>query len=267
MSMRAIAIALLGGLGAVACQTAPAPNSGFLSSYEGLTPREDSLRASIRERRDDAAVAQLTGLYLEPAVLAADVAEVISQAEAQMMLGEIDRQLCFELSNRFPIATDASDTTGRVRTQVTRVKLTNTASSVASAAAKFFIPGPIGVRAPGTTGGLSVESELLSPDGTQAAALAWSRDANVVGTDDPSLSRIGDALQFASTFGDHAARSFTPADQPRYEWREPDPCARFGSRSEAGKFVTGLVTGLYVPQAAGVRSGEPSEEATPPAED
>ena len=34
----------------------------------------------------------------------------------------------------------------------------------------------------------------------QVAALAWARNANVVGTDSPSLSRVGDALQMAEPF-------------------------------------------------------------------
>jgi hypothetical protein len=130
---------------------------------------------------------------------------------------------------------------------------------VLSAAANFFIPGPIGVRTPGTTGGLAAESELLAPDGTQVAALTWGRNANVVGTDNPSLSRVGDALQFAEPLGDAVADAFAPAGRPVRAIAKPDPCARFGPRSQPGGFLARMATGLYVPQLSGARA----QPATP----
>jgi hypothetical protein len=132
---------------------------------------------------------------------------------------------------------------------------------VLSAAANFFIPGPIGVRAPGTTGGLAVEAELLAPDGRQVAALTWGRNANVVGTDNPSLSRVGDALQFAEPLGDAVADAFAPTGRPVRAIPDPDPCARFGPRSRPEGFLARMATGLYVPQLSGARA----QPAAPPA--
>lgn len=118
------------------------------------------------------------------------------------MLHEVDRQLCYELSERFEIAEQLEPQAGTVRVGVTYIRPTHQVGSAAAAVANFFIPGPIKVRAPGGTGGLGAEAELLAPDGRQAAAVVWRRDAMVVGTDKPSLSRIGDAHQLAEPLGD-----------------------------------------------------------------
>ena len=45
-----ITLLALGG-----CQTAPGADAGFLSGYDQMTPRKNSLRAAVRERRDEAA--------------------------------------------------------------------------------------------------------------------------------------------------------------------------------------------------------------------
>jgi hypothetical protein len=83
-----------------------------------------------------------------------------------------------------------------------RIEPTNAAGSAASAAASFFIPVPmVKVRAPKSAGGLAVESELIAPDGRQAAAITWSKSIGVVGKTDPSLSQVGDALQLAKPLG------------------------------------------------------------------
>ena len=113
---------------------------------------------------------------------------------------------------------------------------------------------PVGVRPPGSTGMLGAEAELVTVDGAQAAALAWARSANVVGTDNPSLSRVGDALQFAEVFGDQVGDSLAPAEREVRAIAEPDPCARYGPRDQPGGFITRLVTGLYVPETQGVRA-------------
>ena len=248
----ATAIAL-SSLTVCACQTAPVADAGFLTAYDGLTARTDTTRASVRERRDDEAVKSLTSIYIEPATLHPGAAENVSEQDVQLVLGEIDRQLCFELSERFALVAEPTPEAGRVRTAVTHIGRTNPAGSTVAAAAGFFIPGPIKVRVPGSTGGLAVESELIGPDGRQLAALAWARNANLVGMDDPSLSGVGDALQFAEPFGDQAGDSLASSDREAAT-PSPDPCARFGPRFQPGGFIASAVTGLYVPQADGVRN-------------
>ncbi|WP_374472700.1 DUF3313 domain-containing protein [Phenylobacterium sp.] len=240
-------------LGLVACAT-PARQAGFLSSYQGLSPREGTLRAGILEKKAPAEATSIRRVRLLPTEVRG-APDWLSEPERRLLQREVDAQLCFEVSERYEIAAGPAD--AEVRAAVTRVKPTGRAGSVASAAASFFIPGPIGVRAPGTTGGLSAEAEMVTPDGRQLAAIVWSRNATAVGTDNPSLSRIGDALQFAEPFADAAAAAMTAPDVKPPGPPKPDPCAEYGPRLRPEGWLAKFATGLYVPQMSGAKQAEP----------
>ena len=230
-----------------ACASAPT-RSGFLSTYDGMAERTDTVLAKVEVRRDEAALSQVSQVALEPTVVVAP-GEWLTPQERQLLLRELDAQLCFELSERFEIDPAAQH---RVRAAVTGVQPTGRAASVASAAAGFFIPGPLGLRAPGTLGSLAAEVEML--DGQrQIAAITWNRAAMPVGTDDPSLSRIGDALQFAEPFADAAAAAMTPEGRESRDIPEPDPCARYGPRFRPEGWAAKFATGLYVPEMSGAQ--------------
>lgn len=248
--MRAYAVLpLLLALGACA---GPVKNSGFLSTYDGMTPRTDTFRARVAERRDDPALAAVRRVAIAPTTLAPNAeAAWLTDAEKAFLLREVDAQLCFELSERYEIAESPSDTDHRVRAAVTAATPTGRIGSAAAAAASFFIPGPVGIRVPGTTGALAVEAEMLAPGGDQVAAIAWNRTATAVGTDNPSLSRIGDAVQFAEPFADAAARAMTAEGVKSRDIGSPDPCARFGPRFRPEGWLAKFATGLYVPQMSG----------------
>jgi len=96
----------------------------------------------------------------------------------------------------------------------------------------------------------------LTPDGRQAAALVWNRNATPIGTDDPSLSRIGDALQFAEPFGDTVGAVMTPPDRKRRKIGDPDPCAEYGPRFRPGGWLASFATGLYIPAASGAKAAK-----------
>lgn len=243
------AMALLGFTGA--CATAQAPDSGFLASYDGLVARDDTVRAAVRQRRDDSLARAIDAVRIEPAVAVGGAGEALTPEERQVVLNELERQVCYEISERFTVVQDDRPDAGRIRMAMTRVNPTNPAGSAASAAANFFIPGPIGVRAPGSTGGLAAEAELLAPDGRQAAAIVWARNATVIGTDNPSLSRVGDAHQLAEVFGDMVGDAFAPQDRAVRPIPTPDPCARYGPRVRPAGIVTQAVTGLYQPELNG----------------
>lgn len=249
--MRSLIVLLACTTGLAACQTTPVANSGFLSTYDGLTARENTVRASVRERRDEDLARTVERVFIEPTVLGAGSTEGLTPAHVALVLGEIDRQLCYEVSERFTVLDAPAPDAGRIRTAVTAVKPTGAAGSALSAAANFFIPGPIGVRTPGTTGGLAVEAEMLTADGRQAAALAWARNATVVGADSPSLSAVGDALQLAEPLGDAVGDAVAPKDRAVRPIPTPDPCIRFGPRNRPEGFLARLATGLYVPQLSG----------------
>lgn len=237
-----------------ACQTTPTPHSGNLSSYEGVAPPGRSLRAAVHVRRDDEASDAVDRVFLQPAIMAQGVGMNLSDGERAAVLSEVDRQICFEVSERFTIAPYADEQAAIVRTWVVRVDPTGRVGSGISAVAGFFNPIPvINVRAPGSTGGLAVESEMLAPGGEQIAAMTWSRNATVLGMDSPSLSRVGDALQFAEPMGDAVGDAFSSENREVRDIPDPDPCAQHGSRSEPiGRRALGVVSGLYVPR------GEPS---------
>ena len=249
--------------GLAACQTAPTANSGFLSTYDRLQAQDGTVRASIRQHRDDARASGIEQVWLEPSVLIGPVGESLTEEDRAMVLREVDRQVCYEISERFTLAA-SPDGVSRVRTAVVRIDRTGPAGSAVAAVANAFIPGPGTVRVPGTTGGLAAEAELLDAAGRQAAAIAWARNANVLGTDSPSLSRVGDALQMAEPFADAVGDAFAPADRSVRAIADPDPCGRFGPRNQPGGFLTRLVTGLYVPEVnTGTREDAPAEAPRP----
>lgn len=256
-----VAMILSAGLGLGACATAPTTQSGFLSDYSRLEPRTDLLRARVSQYRDDALISTIERVRVEPFQLGEGVAERFSEDDRRLLLYELDRQVCYEVTRRFDLAAAADASTPRLRLAATRVAGTNQAGSVASAVADRFIPGPIGLRVPGSTGGLAAEMELLMPDGRQAAALVWARNAQVVGTDNPSLSPIGDAHQLAEPLGDIIGAAIAPADMKPRPVPDPDPCAHFGPRIRPEGFVTRFVTGLYAPSISG---GTPETKDIPP---
>ena len=256
--------------GAAACQSTPAAHSGFLSSYAGLGDQEGSRKTSAK-RRDDALSGAITRVYIEPTVLRVHADGPIKPDQQAMVQSEVDRQICFEVSKHFDLAPTPEPGAGRVRTVIVGIDPTNRAGSAVTAAAGFFNPIPmpfINIRAPMATGGLSAESELLTPDGRQAAALTWSYNAEVISRSDASLSPIGDALQMAEPFGDAVAKTFAvkASDGKKAKKRkipDPDPCARYGPRRNVTRFVgktaMGAATGLYSPTIAG--AGRPAEPA------
>ncbi|MDP3401238.1 MAG: DUF3313 family protein [Brevundimonas sp.] len=253
----------LGALLVTACGTPGAAPSGLLSNYDGLVAREDVVRASIRQRRDDERAATVERVFLEPAQLAAGAGEGLTEAEIALVLREVDRQVCYEVSERFTVIPSPEAGAGQARVVVSRIAPTGRVASAVSAASGFFIPGPIGVRVPGTLGGLSAEAELLAaPDAGQVAVILWSRDAQAVGTDNPSLSRVGDAVQLAEPFGDAVGDAFAPPDREVRAIADPDPCARYGPRFRPEGVAARFVTGLYSPELSGAAADE-TEETEP----
>ena len=251
------------GLALTACATATPTQSGFLSDYSQLQPRTDVVRAKVSQYRDEPLLQATERVRLEPAIMGEGVATGFSPEEIEILLWEVDRQICYKMSRRFSLADDTETEAARLRVTTTRVLPTNAVGSAASAVVDRFIPGPIGLRVPGSTGGLAAEAELVTADGRQAAAVIWARDAQVIGTENPSLSRVGDAHQLAGAFADIVTDAVTPQERDARPVPDPDPCARFGQRIRPEGFVTRFVTGLYSPTLSG---GAAQSDETPSAE-
>ncbi len=257
-----LALPLLGLV--VACST-PTQPTGMLSTYDGLAVKPGAVRASVSDRKDEAGLSLVRRVTIAPTALADSAAGGwMTPMERTALLREVDAQLCFELSERYEITAPDAASDARVRAILSHVRPTGRISSAASAAGAFFIPGPIGVRAPGTLGGLGVEAEMVASDGRQLAAITWTREAMAVGTDDPSLSRIGDALQFVEPFADDAAKAMTATGVKSRQIARPDPCAQYGSRLRVEGMAAKFATGLYMPQLSGARAEATPAPATAP---
>lgn len=232
-----------------ACAGAPTGNVSSLSSTEQLKPGKSG-RTTTREYRDTQALNQVKRVYLHPTRLATEdtTRYALKDNEKTLVLTEVEAQLCFELAERYEMVGDPAQSDAEVHSAVIWFEPTGAAGSGAAAVANFFIPGPLGVRLPGTLGGLGAEAEMKVAE-RQVAAVIWARQAQALGTDSPSLSRLGDALQFAEPFGDDAARVMSPEPLPaqRKYTTTTDPCAAYGGRINETGFIIDRVTGLYVP--------------------
>lgn len=241
-----------------ACVSAPDISHTTLSSIDGLSD-QTSGRARFKAKRDLAGLGEIKRVYLHPAALATGehTRYVLSDKERQIVLSELEAQMCFELSERYEITYDQTSSDAAVKMAITWFEPTGAAASGVAAVAGQFIPGPIGLRLPGSLGGLGAEAEMLR-DNQQIAAIIWARKAQAVGTDTPSLSRLGDALQFAEPFADEAARVMSPEPVPakRTYTKDNDPCSKYGSRIDAGGIAARAITGLYSP-AERDSDGEP----------
>lgn len=262
-TLRALA-PILAASGLAACHTTPAPESGFLAGYANMAAPGDNRGVAVRQRRDDAASDAVRSVFIEPAIFAPLVGDELTPVERSMVLREVDRQICFEVSERFPVVSEPATDTARVRTAVVRLHPTGRAGSALSAAAGFFVP-VVNLRVPGATGGIAVESEMVEAGtGRQIAAIAWARNAQVVGRDSPSLSRVGDALQMAEPMGDAVGDAFATGNREVTEAPEPDPCGRFGPRRDLGRGAAGIavgaVTGLYSPEVSGTGARAPAPD-------
>ncbi|WP_332640009.1 DUF3313 family protein [Brevundimonas sp.] len=256
--------ALFGATTLAACHTTAAPSSGYLTAYDGMEKAGRTPGIALNQRRDDAASDAVRSVFIEPAVFAPRVGEGLSDNERSMVLSEVDRQICFEVSERFTIAQTQEPDAATIRTAVVRLQPTGRVGSVVSAAAGYFVP-IVSLRPPTSTGGLAVESELLEAGtGRQIAAIAWARNAQYVGRDSGSLSRVGDALQMAEPMGDAIGDAFSSEARKVNDIPDPDPCAPFGSRRDIGRTATGFVfgaaTGLYSPEASGNGARRRSQE-------
>lgn len=244
-------------LSLTACQMAPQEKSGFLTDYSQVNHAQNTAKGIAKAKvQPSAKSGSLTSVHILPAQFVGEVEGALSDDDRQKVINEVDRQICFELSEHFSLVWEPTEGAGTVRTAITTISPTGRAGSALSAAVNMAVPIPLlDLRTPATTGGLSIESEMLAPDGTQMSAIIWRQKAEWVGRIPPSFSRVGDALQLAEPMGDAVGKLFGVHAAHRRAVADPDPCLRYGPRRNvagtlAGK-VIGAGTGLYVPEVEG----------------
>ncbi len=238
---------------------------------------QNTVRAQVDVRSDAARLAQVRSLRIEPAKVADGVTlpSTISPDSIALILGEIERQMCFELSRYFDIepTTAASAATPQVatttvRAAVTGLQETNPTASVASAIISRLIPGPGSIRLPIGRGGLSMEASADLPNGGgEAAAMAWSRGAGIA-FDKGSLSEVGDAHRFATNFAKNFTALLAGPDAKKRDLPKIDPCAQYGPRSDLGRSALSFGLGLHMPkpvaaEKTNINSPEPKDLAAP----
>jgi hypothetical protein len=243
-----------------ACATQAPTRTAFLGPATQMERATDTIRAQIDRRREADAVKEITAIRIEPTALSPSIikAASVSEAEANAVLFEIERQLCYDLSRRFRIADMTDETATRIQSQLTRIQSTNAASAVMSSAISRAIPGPASVRLPIGRGGMSVEARAETPTGREAAAMSWSRGAGIA-NDGGSISEVGDAHRFADAFAADFTRWLAGEEVAAIPVPEPDPCARYGQRLNLGKEALSRITGLYSVPAGGTTPPEPSK--------
>jgi hypothetical protein len=238
-----------------ACATKPPTQTGFLTNQAGMEKVSGTVRAQIERQRDLDGLRGVQKVTLLPAKLQedGDIPDTITPESRLLVLGELDRQLCFRLSRRFELVGPEDPAAARVQAVITRLQETSATASAASAAVSWFLPGG-SVRLPVGRGGLSIEARLDTADGRQAAAMAWSRGAGVV-MDEGSLSEVGDAHRFTSKFADDFTDFLVEPGTQKRALPPQDPCQQYGARLDLGRLAAGQVIGLHVP-----RPSKPTEQ-------
>ena len=189
----AVSLTLALGLLA-ACASAPPSSGQSLSSYDGLA-RTKARRTQVSARADSAMLMGARTVRIEPVTFADDARSNATPAQRGLIANAIERTLCHDLRTRFEIVTAPDTANLTVRTVVTRVKPTDAGAAALSVAVSMVIPAP---RLPLGLGGFAAEAEALKPEGGQAAAMTWSRNADLFSG--KRVSSVGDAYDLSTRF-------------------------------------------------------------------
>ncbi|MDG4904534.1 MULTISPECIES: DUF3313 domain-containing protein [unclassified Mesorhizobium] len=197
-----------------ACANVPLQQGTSLSSYAGMTPSGGMLtKAEIRLDPAPVLTAQTVSIVPTSAKIASGTFE---PKDLALVTNTIDRALCTDLSDRFLVVAPNQPADLVVHATVTNIVATNrtaaAASTVASLGATVALPVPI-PRLPIGLGGLAIEAEAVGRDGSQKAAMVWSRGANMI-TTGARVSSVGDAYSLSSAFSDDFSKMLVKGKDP-----------------------------------------------------
>jgi hypothetical protein len=194
------------------CATAPVDPGGSLNSYEGLTPSNGLLTKSLIGVSKEEVLAAKTVQIFPTAFPEAATQGGLSDKQRKLVANMVDRALCTGLSDRFQVVSMHGPADLTVHAIIIQVKPTDEVAAGVSKAASIavtdvlpalglqdHVPVPV-PRLPIGLGSLSIEAEAIDRKGRQKAAMIWGRGADPL-TTSPRVSDIGDAYDFAKTFG------------------------------------------------------------------
>lgn len=197
-----------------ACATVPLNEGASLSSYAEMTASGTAItKAKIHV--DSTAVLAARTVRIVPTSVQLRTGS-FDPKELALVTNTIDRDLCSGLSDRFEVVGPDQPADLVVRATVIAIVPTDqvaaATSTVASLGATVLSPVPI-PRLPLGLGGLSVEAEATVSDGSQEAAMLWSRGADMI-TTRARVSAVGDAYSLSSAFADDFSRMLVSGKDP-----------------------------------------------------
>jgi hypothetical protein len=213
----AAAFALVPLLLVAACASAPTTRSGSLTSYEGLAP-SDGVQTKSRLLVNKENVLAAKTVRIAPTRFARDIGSDLSDKDRELVVNRVDRALCKGLSKRLDVVDPNDPADLSVQATITHLKTTNRLAAGASVIVGFVPSALTSVplmspRVPFGLGSLTIEAEALNREGTQDAAIIWSRGASYV-MSSTTVSEVGDAYQLASDFGGNFSELVTSGETP-----------------------------------------------------
>jgi Protein of unknown function (DUF3313) len=229
-----LAAVLLPALLLAGCATAPLERAGSLRSYANMAESDGALTKSlINVNKEDVLAA--TTVRIIPTAFSAEAMQVdFTEQQRKLVANTVDRALCVGLSDRFQVVNSNEPADLTVRAVVTHAAPTNEVaagtSKVLGIVPSFFNLGyPVPVpRLPIGLGSLSVEAEARGRANNQEAAMLWARGANSI-MSRPKVSKIGDAYDLASAFGDDFSGLLVTGESPFGKPPSPPSRQKIGS--------------------------------------
>ena len=214
-----------------ACATVPLQQTGSLSSYERLKPADSKFngRKSRVHVDKDAVLAARTVLIVPTSFSAAAASARLSARDRRLVANAVDRSVCIALSDRFHIVLPWQTADLTVHVTIANIVPTDEVAAATSTAldigktvltttgvVETSVPIP-SVRVPIGLGGIALEGEAVDPAGRQMAAMMWAKGASFINKS--RVSRVGDAYELASSFGDDFSELLITGEDPfRFTW-------------------------------------------------
>ncbi|MQB44982.1 DUF3313 domain-containing protein [Rhizobium sp. ICMP 5592] len=212
-SQGALCVVLLSSLSS--CTSVPLHQGTSLGSYADMTASGGSL-TKAKLRVDPASVLTARTVHIAPTSAQIGNSGTFDPKNLALVTNAIDRALCTGLSDRFQVVARDQPADLVVHATVTDIVPTNRTAAATSAVASLGTSVALAVpipRIPIGLGGLSVEAEAVGQDGSQKAAMLWSRGANML-TTKARISTVGDAYSLSSAFGADFSRMLVKGRDP-----------------------------------------------------